>query len=257
MTTYDSSLFAQLENKTGYSETNESQILNPFVNFNKYQNSQTLADVLVAESIQMRGIELYYIPREFVKPDMLFGEDLQSKFTKAWKFAGYLNTFDGYEGANTFFSKFGMQVNDEVTFTINPRLFKHQTAGTEPISGDLVYFPMDNSLFEITWVEPYDPFYQVGQNAMRKVTAQKYIYSGEEIQPELQRNEGIYIPELSELDLAPVKNLDGLADINDPQYAESDEINAEASKFVQPYVVTNGRGAETPSKSTFDDSFFE
>ena len=73
----------------------------------------------------------------------------------------------------------------------------------------------------------------------------------------INRNKGIYIPELSELDLAPVKNLDGLADINDKQYAESDEINTEAAQFVQPYVVTNGRGAETPSKSTFDDNFFE
>lgn len=257
MTTYDSSLFAKLENKTGYGNTNTGEILNPFVNFNHYENVQTLADVLVAESIQMRGIELYYIPREFVKPDMLFGEDLQSKFTKAWKFAGYLNSFEGYEGSNTFFSKFGMQVNDEVTFTINPNLFKHQTSGTEPIAGDLVYFPMDNSLFEITWVEPYDPFYQVGQNAMRKVTAQKYIYSGEEIKPELQRNEGIYIPEFSELDLNPVKNIDGLADIDNDQYAESDEINQEASSFVHPYVVTNGRGQTSPSKSTFDDGFFE
>ena len=257
MTTYDSSLFASLENNTGYQNTNKTQILNPFVNFNNYTNSQNLADVLVAESIQMRGIELYYIPREFVKPDMLFGEDLQSKFSRAWKFAGYLNSFEGYEGSNTFFSKFGMQVNDEVTFTINPKLFKHQTAGTEPIAGDLVYFPMDNSLFEITWVEPYDPFYQVGQNSMRKVTAQKYIYSGEEMKPELQRNDGIYIPEFSELDLEPVKNIDGLADIDNDQYAESNQINKEASQFVEPYVVTNGRGDQSPPKSTFDDSFFE
>ncbi|QOI66660.1 neck protein [Erwinia phage FBB1] len=249
-------LFAKLENNTGYLKTNKEEILNPFVNFNKYENVQSLADVLVAESIQMRGIELYYIPREFVNPDLLFGEDLQSKFTKAWKFAAYFNSFEGYEGSNTFFSKFGMQVNDEVTFTINPTLFKHQANGTEPIAGDLIYFPMDNSLFEITWVEPYDPFYQVGQNAMRKVTASKFVYSGEEITPELQRNDGINIPEFSELDLQPVNNLNGLADIDNDQYAEVDQINEEASKYVHPYVVTNGRGRQTPD-SPFDDDFLD
>lgn len=256
MATYNSNLFAKLENTTGYSKTNESEILNPYVNFHKYTNVQTLADTLVAESIQMRGLELYFLPRQFNNPDLIFGEDPTSSFNKAWMFAAYLNSFDGYSGDNTFFSKFGMSVNDEVTLTINPNLFKYQTNGTEPISGDLIYFPMDNSLFEITWVEPYDPFYQVGQNAMRKITAQKYIYSGEEMRPELQRNEGINIPEFSELDLEPIKNIDGLADINEDQYAESKAINDEAEPYVHDYYVNNGRGNYEPPKSDpFDDDF--
>ena len=91
MSTYNSNLFAKLENREGYSKTNETEILNKYVNFNKYENSQTLADVLVAESIQMRGIECFYVPREYVAVDLIFGEDLKNKFTKAWKFAAYLN----------------------------------------------------------------------------------------------------------------------------------------------------------------------
>lgn len=258
MATYNSNLFAKLEDNSGYAKTNSEEILNKYVNFNHYTNVQTLADVLVAESIQMRGIELYFLPRQFNNPDLIFGEDPTSSFNKAWMFAAYLNSFDGYSGDNTFFSKFGMSVNDEVTLTINPNLFKHQTNGTEPISGDLIYFPMDNSLFEITWVEPYDPFYQVGQNAMRKITAQKYIYSGEEMRPELQRNEGINIPEFSELDLEPIKNIDGLADINKDQYAESKAINDEAKLYVQDYYVNNGRGNyEPPKSSPFDDGFLD
>ena len=117
---------------------------------------------------------------------------------------------------------------------------------------------MDNSLFEINWVQPYDPFYQLGQNVQRKITAQKYIYSGEQLQPELQRNEGINIPEFSELDLEPIKNIDALADISDVQYAESDAINKEAAEYVHPYYVNNGRGLESPPKAdSFDDGFFE
>lgn len=256
MATFDSSLFAKLENNTGYNNTNETEILNPYVNWNHYSNVQTLADSIVAESVQMRGIELYYIPRQYVKPDIIFGEDPQSKFDKAWKFAGYLNSFDGYSGDNTYYSKFGMMVNDEVEITINPNLFKHQVNNKEPQAGDLIYFPMDNSLFEINWVQPYDPFYQVGQNAMRKLTATKFVYSGEEIKPSLQRNEGINIPEFSELDLMPVSNLDGLADTNIEQYAESNAFNEEAAEFVEPYVVINGKGDMAPPKSSpFDDDF--
>jgi hypothetical protein len=252
----NNNLFAKLEDRSGYELTNKANILNPHVNFNNHFNTQSLADTLVAEAIQMRGVECYYIPREYVKPDQLFGEDLQNKFTKAWMFAAYVNSFEGYEGANSFFSKFGMQVSDEITLSINPGLFKHQTDGSEPREGDLIYFKMDNSLFEINWVEPYDPFYQVGRNATRKITAGKFIYSGEELKPELQRNEGIQIPEFSELDLEPIKNLDGLADINEEQYQEVNQINDEAKEFVQEYVVVNGRGINDPEKtSPFDDEF--
>lgn len=256
MSTYDKNLFAKLENRTGYSQTNETEILNPYVNFNHYKNSQILADVLVAESIQMRGVECYYVPREYVSPDLIFGEDLKNKFTKAWKFAAYLNSFEGYEGAKSFFSNFGMQVQDEVTLSINPNLFKHQVNGKEPKEGDLIYFPMDNSLFEINWVEPYDPFYQLGQNAIRKITAGKFIYSGEEINPVLQKNEGINIPEFSELELNPVRNLNGIHDINIDQYAEVDQINSEAKEYVEPYVVVNNRGKSFES-SPFDNDFMD
>lgn len=256
MATYDKNLFAKLENRTGYSQTNETEILNPYVNFNHYKNSQILADVLVAESIQMRGVECYYVPREYVSSDLIFGEDLKNKFTKAWKFAAYLNSFEGYEGAKSFFGNFGMQVQDEVTLSINPNLFKHQVNGKEPKEGDLIYFPMDNSLFEINWVEPYDPFYQLGQNAIRKITAGKFIYSGEEINPVLQKNEGINIPEFSELELNPVRNLNGIHDINIDQYAEVDQINSEAKEYVEPYVVVNNRGKSFES-SPFDNDFMD
>ena len=93
MTTFDSKLFATFEDGNDYNKTNSSNILNPWVNFLNYENTQNLQDMLVAESIQMRGIECYYLPREFVNPDLLFGEDPRSKFNKAWKFASYLISF--------------------------------------------------------------------------------------------------------------------------------------------------------------------
>ena len=252
--TYNSGLFAKLENGTGYNQTNDTEILNPYVNFLHYENIQTLADVLVAESIQMRGIELYYIPRKLNNLDLLFGEDPTSTFNKAWKFAGYMENFDGYTGGGDFYTKFGPVSNDEIDLSINPNLFKYQTDGTEPQIGDLIYFPMDKSLFEINWVQPYDPFYQVGQNAQRKITAQKFIYSGEEIQPELQRNEGINIPVFSELDLLPVSNLNGKTDILIDQYSEVDQIDNEASKYVSDFEVIIGKGNGT--ENNFDDAFF-
>ncbi len=252
-TTFDSSLFATLENGDGYDKTNATEILNPYVNFYSYENVQTLQDVLVAESIQMRGVACYYMPSEYVNKDELFGEDPSRKFNKTWKFAAYLDSFESYEGSGTFFSKFGMQVDDEVTITINPNLFKHQVNGQEPKEGDLFYFEMDKSLFEIVWVEPYTPFYQVGSNAMRKITAKKFIYSGEEINPVLQINDGINIPEFDELDLSPVKALNDIHDISVPQYVETDAIEKIAEEVIEPYVVINNRGIDGSDSGPFDN----
>lgn len=243
-------LFAKLEARNGYERTNSKDVLNRYVNFHKHENTQTLADVLVAESIQMRGVEAYYIKREYVKPDMLFGEDLQNKFTQAYKIAIYINTFDSYEGQREIFSKYQMTVNDEMTFSVNPNLFEHQTDGHKPKEGDLLYFPMDNSLFELIWVEPRDPFYQVGQNAIRKITAQKFIYSGEEIKPELQKTELDIDFDVSDLELEPVRNLNSLADISTEQFVERNENHEEAAQFVEDFVVVNGRG----TNYEFDES---
>lgn len=240
---FNNTLFARLESQKDYENTRQTEILNPYVNFNSHTNTQTLADIMVAESIQMRGVEMYYIPREFVKPDMIFGEDVQSKFTKAWKFAAYINSFDGYEGAGNFFQSFGYTANDELTITINPNLFKHQVDAQEPKSGDLIYIPMSNDLFEINYLEPYQPFFQNGKNAMRKIIAEKFVYSGEELRPELQRNDGINIDEFADLDLAPITNLDGLTDINLDQYKEDKQFRSEGQDFIQPFDPINGTGS--------------
>lgn len=232
-------MFAKLSNGYGYNRTREKNILNPYVAFNTYSPSQALHDSIVAEAIQMRGVECFYIEREFVNLDLILGEDPNSKFEKAWKFAAYLNSFEQYEGQQDFFSKFGFQSNDEITLSINPNLFKHQVNGKEPKIGDLIYFKLDNSLFEITWVQPYDPFYQVGKNCIRKITAQKFIYSGEEIKPVLQDKPG-FEDTFNQLDLEPVSNLDGRADIDINEYSEDAQVQKEASAFVDPFDVING-----------------
>lgn len=234
----DKSLFATLENRGGYAKTNEKNILNPYVQFNKHHGTQALHDTLVAESIQMRGVEFYYLEREFTNLDLLFGEDPNSRFEKAWKFAAWLNSFESYEGQQSFFSKFGHVQNDEIRISINPGLFKYQVNGKEPKLGDLIYMPMDNSLFEITWVEPYTPFYQAGKNPIRVIVAQKFIYSGEKVRPEIQVKPEIDDP-YNGLDLDPILNLDGFIDQKTDQFAENIQNQEEASKFVDPFDTVN------------------
>lgn len=182
-------MFAKLENQKDYLQnTNKNYFLNPYFNNHNHNGQQTLQDVLVQESIQSRGIELVYLEREYQNLDRLFGEDPTNNFQKAKKFVAYLEQFEGYQGQQEFFSKFGMQVNDEITLQINPELFRHQT-GVFPKEGDLLYFPMDKALFEITWCTPRDQFYQNGILSISKIQAQKFIYQHERINPKLENTE--------------------------------------------------------------------
>lgn len=245
---YNPTLFAKLESGEGYNKTREESITNPYVNFFNHANTQSLQDTLVAESIQMRGVECYYIRREYVNLDLVFGEDPSSSFKKAYKIATYIQSFDSYEGQRDFFSKFGMQVNDEITFQVNPSLFKLQSDGKLPMEGDLIYFPMGNALFELTWVENKQPFYQTGTNSIITITASKFIYSGEKLDAkvktkvESEDDFGLDLSELTtfepsytyeeDLVLAPVNNLDGVVDIKKAEYAEDRQMRVEASEFV-------------------------
>lgn len=249
---FDKSLFAQLEDGSGYSETYDNCVLNPYVNFHNHNYSQALARSLVAESVQMKGVEVYYIRREFVNLDKIFGEDIESKFNKAFKVAMYLTSYDGYEGQRDFFSKFGMSVNDEAQFTVSPQLFNRQGDGQKAREGDLVYFPMNKTLFEVTWVEPNQPFLQLGQESQYLITVQKFVYSGEEIKPEFNASD--YIFDATELD--PVRNLDNRSDIKFEEYEEDNQVHEEGEEFIEEFDVLIGTGqpqVSTPYQN--DDPF--
>lgn len=226
------SLFARLESQKDYGATYDSSTLNPYVNFSKHSNSQTLHDVLVAEAIQMRGVEAVYIRREMENIDLVFGEDPTSKFRKTFRIAIYVENFEGWDGDQDWMSKFGFMVNDEMNFTINPNLFKLQADGQEPREGDLVYFPMANSLFELNWVEREQPWYQLGTLPMRKIRAQKFIYSGEEINLDdnyVDNVDGIF--SVDEIDMSPVADLDGRFDTNIEQGDEVEQVESEVGVF--------------------------
>lgn len=241
MENWDENLFAQLSDGSGVDKNLKEQVTNPYVNWYKYNPQKQLHDSLTAESIQMKSPDMYYLRRQFVNPDIILGEDRESRFDKSWKFAAYIESYANYEGQRDFYSKFGLSSNDEMTIVINPRLFNTQVGGI-PTLGDLVYFPIDNSLFEITWIE-IDPFYQFGDKPQRKVNLVKFIYTGEELSPELQKQPNIDIGEDSDLDLEPIRNLDGIADTNVDQYQEDVQFQDEADEFVDSFDVVNGRGS--------------
>ena len=149
---------------------------------------QHLYEDLMIEQLKIYGQDVYYIPRTLIKEDNLLGEDVLSKFGDAYQIEMYFENVEGYEGEKEIMTKFGLQMNEDATFVVAKRRFEQLVSGdsnlivkTRPNEGDLVYFPKVNKMFEISFVDHDDPFYQVHNVPAYKLKVKTFEYSSEDI----------------------------------------------------------------------------
>jgi len=120
-------------------------------------NEQLLIEDLIIESIKQYGMDVYYIPRESRDSiDKLFGEDTLKKFRNAFSIEMYLEDVMGMEGNQDIISKFGLELDDEMRFLVARRRFNQaipRNIMKRPREGDLIYVPLVQNFFEITFVE--------------------------------------------------------------------------------------------------------
>lgn len=150
-------------------------------------SEQHLYEDLVVESLRMYGHNVYYLPREIIEEDTILGEDVASKFGDAYEIEAYLENVEGFEGEGDLYSKFGVEIRDQATFVIALRTWErfvsldnNLTSSFRPNEGDVIYFPLSGSLFEIKFVEHEDPFYQVGKLFVFKCRCELFEYNGED-----------------------------------------------------------------------------
>lgn len=159
--------------------------INPF--FGDFRNEQNLVDDLTVETIRAMGRDVYYIPREYLKLDRLFGEDTMSKFTKAYMIEMYVQDVQRFDGQRDIVTKFGIDITDKVTLLVAITRFNQEIRTREPTikkprPGDLIYFPLSKHIFEINYVEDELPFYQHGALTTYTLTCEAFTYSNEEIE---------------------------------------------------------------------------
>jgi hypothetical protein len=155
--------------------------LNPYIRVNTktYQPEQNLVEDLTVEAIKIYGQEMYYIPRQMVTRDDLFGESQYSRFTNFKMIEMYMDTTTAFEGGDTF-TKFGFEIRDSVKFTVSRKRFKRETGMDRPLEGDLLYLPISKGLFEVKFVEHENPFYQLGKLYSYQLTCELFQYSEED-----------------------------------------------------------------------------
>lgn len=136
---------------------------------------------LTVEAIRMYGHDVFYMPRETLERDGIFGEDIRSLFSDNYMLEMYIESIDGFEGDGNILANFGMQIKDTATLVVAKRRFEETIWGKErPLEGDLIYFPLSHSILEINFVEHENPFYQLGKLHTYKLTCELFTYSHEE-----------------------------------------------------------------------------
>ena len=168
-----------------------------------YGRQQDLAEDLIVQAIKIYGLDIKYLPRTLRNVDPLLGEDPTSTFDDAVDIEVYVKNVQGFEGEGDFLSKFNLQINDSITFTMARKRWNQitteklitevgynyqvESADTNswgntqcimlesgngnnysittprPFEGDWIYFPLNKKLYEIKFVEHEAIFYQHGK----------------------------------------------------------------------------------------------
>ena len=146
-------------------------MLNPFFTQGTV-GEQNLVQDLINEQLRMYGVDIFYLPRKYLTENTVVREVVQSKFDIALPLEAYVDNYDQYSGAGNILSKFGIESKDEVRLIISRERFENYITplikdqanvklSTRPKSGDLIWFPLDDRIYEIKDIEYAKPYYQL------------------------------------------------------------------------------------------------
>jgi hypothetical protein len=183
-----------------------------------------------------------YIPRVITNYDKLLGEDASSQYNHAILVELYIKSVDGFTGDGNFMSKFGLQIRDQVVFSIAQRTFNQEVAivtdQVRPNEGDLIYFPLNRKCFQIKFVNKFEMFYQFGALQTFELTCELFEYSNE------QFNTGI----------AEIDAIQQNYSVNILDYAIMDEEGVNLTDEDSNYLVVEGYKPETINPASENDT---
>ena len=215
------------------------------------QAEQELINSLTSEVIQIHGLDVFYLPRTLVKEDLLMGEDVLSKFSTVYEIEMYLKSTEGFGGEGDLVSKFGLDVRDEVIFTVHRDRFELATDMSKPLEGDLIYLPINKGLFEIKFVEHEQPFYQSGKNYSFDITCELFQYAEEQLDTGVSEIDSIEREQSAAIDLVMTAGGSGTFSVDEAVYQGPSLANATGKGIVVSWNTTTRTLRVNDTSGTF------
>jgi hypothetical protein len=155
-------------------------------------SEQRLIQDLINEQLKMYGQDVLYMPRRIIGENTVIKEVTASKFDDSFRIEAYLMNFEGFGGNGDLMLKFGVRSNDEINLVISKERYddfispllklwpeSERKVAYRPQEGDLIWFPLDESLFEIKYVEGKKPFYQLNNLYVYELRCERFEYEDE------------------------------------------------------------------------------
>ena len=151
------------------------------------KSEQNLYEDIVIESLKIYGQDVFYLPRDTVHEDRIFGDEIPARYNSSYKIEMYIDNIEGFDGEGDLFTRFGVEIRDEATFVVARKRWNSTIGRVDndinserPREGDLIYLPLSNSMFQITHVEHEMPFYQLSNLPVFKCRAHLFDYNDED-----------------------------------------------------------------------------
>jgi hypothetical protein len=217
-----------------------------FNNYNSKAEQRLFEDVLV-ESIKIMGFDAYYLPNDNDEArDLLFGEDPLKKFTSAFPVEMYLSSALEYSGEKEFFSKFGLEIRNNVSVILSKRTFSQrvpQNKFDRPREGDLIYVPFlygTGEIYEIKFVDSTKDFFTLGRKIpyFYEMQLEKFKYSNEVIGTGIADIDSVSLEDSYTIDLLMQNGQDDYL-YKEIVYQGSDYANANVVAVVSSWDSNN------------------
>lgn len=149
-----------------------------------------MVEDIIVESIKIMGFDAFYLPNDNdTARDLLYGEDPVKKFETAFPLEMYLSNQTDYMGDRELFSKFGLEIKNNINVIVSKRSFRErvpQNSFIRPREGDLIYVPVLNGtgeLFEIKFTNQNKDMSMLGRQVpfFYELELEKFKYSQEVI----------------------------------------------------------------------------
>jgi hypothetical protein len=179
---------------------------NNYFNNYSFRPQQNVVEDLVAECIQVTGMDFLYLPRTMVATDGVLGDVKQTLFDNAFELEMYVESVDGWSAENVMISKFGLDIKDTAKLVVSRRRFAEVVQDQDfPKEGDLIYMPLTDAVLVVKYVDHENPFYQFGKLYTFTLTVEMFQFNQEEF------NTGVEAVDRIETDHAYQVTLDLLA----------------------------------------------
>jgi len=165
--------------------------LNPFF-LQGSKSEQNLVQQLINEQLRMYGVEIIYMPRQYISNKDIIRENILARFDDNFALEAYVSNYQGFGGAGDILTKFGVQSKDELSLIISKERYEDFISpfligdpdiplGTRPCEGDLLYFPLTDTIYEIKFVEHEVEFYQLNKVYVYELRCEVFEYEDEVI----------------------------------------------------------------------------